>query len=269
MSTKPFVDGDPPRESLAKDPRRLVNKLTVGDARRLLRHEGGPWSGWTMAWRAGLALALIGLTARAIGFGEATIWHLMLPLMAQLVALNACLPLMIVGMRASGLRREAWACWRNVVIGLAAAAVAIFVRSRLLDASWTDQAGTDLRGLWAWIVDHEMQWPTLLALAGMAASLPARVRQYQQMGPPFVSVSFGCAAQAVVMTLGLFALPLLWGHPTGMTWALWSALSLADLLALYGLWDVQRRLRQLDARDSAPKSAGSHLERSSSPGGET
>ncbi len=71
----------------------LVNKLTVDDARHLLKGEGGAITGAEFLLQIAAALVVAVLTARAIVVGEATVWHLLLPMVAQYIALIAALPI--------------------------------------------------------------------------------------------------------------------------------------------------------------------------------
>lgn len=236
--------------SLRKSPssdRKLVGNLTVGEARHLLRAEGGELTAGEIAWRVVAALGVSALTARAIVVGEATAWHLALPMVAQYLAIMAALPVLYVVSPHPDLRGEAikaLGLWAG--LGVVAAAV-VAVRAWSGGQPWQSQLASDAAAAWRWIADAKMPWPIAAAFAGELAAVPARVRNLRTHGPPFVGVSLGCAMQVAVLALGLFVLPWAVTSAARLAWSLWALLLIAELLALAMHWDVQRKLRQLDA----------------------
>lgn len=230
-----------------KEPLYLVNKLTVKDARHLLRHEGGEASRaeYVVQW---ISIALTAwLSARAIYRDGATAWHLLLPLFAQYMALLFCLPVLNAWFRLRGLRQEVRKCFVNLGFWVLAGIGTLLVRSRLHHVDFAAQWARDSAWLIASIRGHGMLWPMLSAAAGFALSLPARLRTFRDHGPPFVSVSFGCAAKIVILLLGAFLLPVVLAAPERAVWFLWVAWVTADIVALAGLWDIRRRLHRLDS----------------------
>ena len=226
----------------------LINKLTVVDARHILKYEGGELTA------AGLAVQLVsdavvaGFTARAIWVGNATVWHLALPMVAQYLALLAALPTVQLIVRHPDLQKEALSSLR-LLIGLTIApAITVAVQSHRLHTTWRNQLSAHATIAWRWIADAEMQWPILLAVVGMLLAVPGRVRNLFEFGPPFMGVSLGCAMRAVVMMLGFFLIPWAVETPAPAAWSLWSLILASELLALGMFWDIQTRLKKLDSQ---------------------
>ncbi|HMP03447.1 MAG TPA: hypothetical protein PKD86_16725 [Gemmatales bacterium] len=231
------------------DGRLLVNKLTVADARHMLRAEG-------VLTRTELAIHLLvtvsvaALMARAIVAGEATAWHLLLPMLAQYFGLMAALPPLYWFDPHPGLRKDAMDAvrlWVLVAVGLP---ITFAVRAHLAGVSWFTQADHDCRLAWDWVVSAEMHWPMLAAFAGMAAGMPSRVRHLHEYGPPFVGVGIGCGMRLFALFVGLCLLPFVMNAPWQLAWSLWGLFVVADVAALVMHWDVQERLRKLDLADA-------------------
>jgi hypothetical protein len=93
----------------ANSDRKLVNDLTVEDARHLLGNEGGHLSWDELTVRIVTELTVAGALAYAIWRGNVTAWHLALPSLAQYLALLLVLPLLYLcfGIRICGKMR--WA----------------------------------------------------------------------------------------------------------------------------------------------------------------
>jgi hypothetical protein len=225
----------------------LVNKLSVKDARHLLKHEGGDATAVEYALQLGLIIVTAWLSARAILREGATVWHLLLPGVAQYLALLVFIPVCQAWYRLPGVRGEVIKCYGNLLFWTAAGAAVVAVRARMHQTGWSDQGARDLAWLGAAVRDHGMLWAMISAALGFAISLPARFRTLRDHGPPFVSVSFGCAARIVILLFGLFLLPLVLANAGLAPWFLWAALLIADLVALIGIWDIRRRLKRLDA----------------------
>lgn len=227
------------------DSRILVNRLTVGEARKLIRHEGGELGTRAAILRIGTTLTTAALTARAIAVGDATVWHLLLPLLAQYAALLIAIPILQAVFRLKGLDVEVWKCFGNVAVIAVIAAAVVFYQAASSGGTFQDLLRHDSTLIVNWIVDHKMHWPMLSAFLGFAVTLPGRFRSYREHGPPFASVSFGCATQVLIMFLGAFLLPIIIHNPSSTVWILWGLLLLAELAAAVALWDVQRRLKKL------------------------
>jgi hypothetical protein len=153
--------------------------------------------------------------------------------------------------RLDGLRPEIRKCYLNLALWTAVTVIVLWVRSRMQGVALSAQWAQDSAWLKSSIRDYGMLWPMLSAAVGFALSLPARFRIFRDHGPPFVSVSFGCAAKIVIFFLGAFLLPVVLAHPAWAVWLLWAALVLADVVALAGLWDIRRRLGRHDAANPA------------------
>lgn len=238
---QPPADGD----------RKLIGNLTVADARHFLHLEGGERSALEFAVQLGSAILVAALTARAISVGNATVWHLVLPMVAQWLALITAVPLIYAVVRHPDLRKDAIGSirlWAGIVVGVA---VATAVRSRAENTAWTDQLARDAAVCWKWITDAEMHWPIVLAFIGSVVEVPGHVRDLYEFGPPFSGISLGCGMRVVVLVLGCGVLPWALGDQTRMAWTLWTMMLIAEFLAVWMHWDVQRHLRKAAPLDDA------------------
>src|SRR5262245_52105098 len=98
----------PPDKKIAPDKRLLINKLTVEDARHILATEGGGFTVGALALQLLLVAIVAAFTARAIWIGNATVWHLALPMLAQYFALLVAVPFIQVFIRHPDLQKEAF-----------------------------------------------------------------------------------------------------------------------------------------------------------------
>lgn len=228
----------------------LRGKLPIEDARHMLRNEGGDLTLAEIAGRLATTLAVAGGAALALGRGEATAWHLALPMLAQYCVLLVATPLAYAVTHHPDLRRDAVNAMRLWAGFAAAAAIAVAVRASRGGVPWGEQAARDLRSAGTWIVSGGMAWPSLLAAVGLAAEFPGRVRNLYRYGPPFMGVGMGCAMRLVVLLAGLFVLPWAVQSPTRIAWSLWAGILLAELSAVGIHWDMQRKLREHDAQHS-------------------
>jgi hypothetical protein len=223
----------------------LVNKLTVEDARKIMRLEGGALEPMTAAI-ALISIVLTGwLSARAIWVGSATVWHLLLPLLAQYFALLLALPIFQAHYRLPAVIPEVRKCWWSLGVIVGLLTIGVLVSGMREQRSWLEQLGW----LWNWVVEavmeHEMHWPMLSAMIGFFWALPGRFRNCRDEGPPFIAVNLGCGAKAVILLVGCFLLPLVLATPRYAAWWLWGVLLLGELLAFGMILDIQRRLRLL------------------------
>jgi hypothetical protein len=231
----------PPRPDL-----NLLNDLTVEDARTILRNEGGLTPA-QLAYELVSVAAVSAMTARAIWSGGATAWHLALPMLAQYLALLVTMPLFYFVLRHPGLRKDALGGIRLLVVLVLVAIVAELVRSRQNSLSLDEQTLADLRAAKRWIVDAKMTWPIVLSIVAVLQGLRHRVRNLVEHGGAFYGVSLGCAMRVVVLILGCFLLPFAMSSGVRMTWTIWGMILAAELLALGMIWDVQHRLKKVDA----------------------
>src|SRR5688500_17903298 len=109
--------------------------MTHDEARHLLQCEGGELSAWDIAVRVGSAAAVAGLTARAIVVGDATVWHLALPMLAQYVAVTLAVPALYVITPHSAMLKDVNAAVRMWAGLLVAAVVALGVQVWLRGSS--------------------------------------------------------------------------------------------------------------------------------------
>ncbi|HMP07317.1 MAG TPA: hypothetical protein PJ982_13270 [Lacipirellulaceae bacterium] len=233
-----------------------MGHLTVAEARHLLQNEGGELTPTDIVLHSATALIVAAFTARALWIGQATAWHLALPMVAQYLVLLAVIPVAQLFVRNPALNRDVFGSLCLWVMLAAAVAVAALVRARSHQTDWQAQLARDAELLRAWIVDAHMHWAILAAALGTLLELPGRLRNLRKFGPPFVGVSLGCGMRVAVLVLGCFLIPVLASDPRRMAWGLWAALLLAEGLALAMHWDVQQRLQKLDRAARQP--AASH-----------
>jgi hypothetical protein len=233
-----------PENQSPDDARMLVNNLSVADAQHLLRNEGGELTAADVAMQLAGTAIVSALTARALLTGNATVWHLALPMIAQYLAVLAALPPIYLVVRHPGLRKDAVGSIRLWFLFAIILAVTVAVRSQQSEQPWQGQLAADASAIWQWIAEAKMQWPMLAAAVSMLLELPGRVRNLFVYGPPFMGVGLGCAMRVAVLALGCAALPWAFGASTRMAWFLWGAIALSDVLALLMHLDIQTKLRK-------------------------
>lgn len=216
--------------------------------RWILRGEGGERTAGEFAVAVLMALGTSGLVAWAIRAGDATVWHLALPLAAQFLTWVLLFPLVYGVLRHPDLRKEAVSSLRMWVILPLVVLVVVTVRQFWIDEqTWLNQLSDDTQRFWHWVIDSKMHWPILLAAVTMVGILTTSIRTLYRHGPPFDGAPLGCAVKAVVAILALFIVPFLLTTPIKVVWTVWGILLTADLLAIAAHWDIQRRLKRFEA----------------------
>lgn len=223
-----------------------MNNLTVADARHIIKCEGGELTAGDMAIEVTTSVIVAAALARAIWVGDATSWHLFLPMLAQYFALILVLPVIYLFIRHPGLRKDSIGALRLVLFLLLASAIALGVQSYRTEISWQTLLGDYFAEAYRWVVDAQVHWPILLAVAAILWQIPRRIRNLYLHGPPFSGVSLGCAMRCVVPLFGCFLLPFIAAGKIPVVWILWVTIVAADILALWMHWDLQNRLRKLD-----------------------
>jgi hypothetical protein len=237
-----------PREKMASESETmLVNKLSVADARHILRCEGSDFSLPSFLFQVASIIGVAVTTARAIVIGNATIWHLALPMVAEYVAIIVALPFVYFFMPHPELRQHVVSTLRLWIGYLILAAVALFIQAHQAGVPPRQQLAIDASWLYHWIVDAHMQWPILLAFISELAAIPGRVRNLYEFGPPYVGVSLGCAMRFLVLIVGWFLLPWLVSGSIPVVWFLWAMITISEAGALWMRWDLQKRLKKYDA----------------------
>jgi hypothetical protein len=225
----------------------LVNKLSVKDARHILQTEGGELDASQIAIQVIQTIIVAGACAYAIWVGQATVWHLALPMVGEYIVLLAVLPIIYLFLRHEAMKKDTIGTLRLWAIFAIIIGVSVAVQSRKTGNPWTTQFQLDVQESWAWITDHHMHWAILFAMAGILLGLPGRIRNLYTYGPPFVPVGLGCGMRLGILFLGFFLLPfIVSGTATTNAWILLGLLVLADVLTLWMHLDIQRRLRKLD-----------------------
>ncbi len=232
----------PPRNSKDSDGAILVNKLTVKDAVHLVKTEGGSLSTGQIAFRVATILIIAAFTARAIRVGQATAWHLFLPMVGEYLVLLLSLPVISLTVRDEALRKDAKRSLRWLATILIITASWIGSQALEADTTWWAQAKTEGARFYHWITSHQMHWPILGAMAAMIAGLPGRVAAFHRHGPPFMAVGMGCAMRLIIPLFGCFLAPFIAAGKIPVVWLIWTVLLLSELGATYMHWDLQRRL---------------------------
>lgn len=228
--------------SRSPDDSILVNKLTVKDATHLVKVEGGTLSPLQIIFRAGAIILVAAFTARAILVGQASAWHLFLPILGEYLVLLLSLPILKLFLKDPDVERGARQSLLLLFVGLIA--LSVWIGYRAFDehvALWT-QAAEEFSSFGNWITSHQMHWPILGAMIAMLVAIPGRVAAFRRHGPPFVGISLGCAMRIVVPLLGCFLLPLVASGAFPLVWVIWAILLLAEMGGLAMHWDLQWRL---------------------------
>lgn len=243
-------------------PRILVNNLSVEDAQYLHKIEGGFLSVYELLFRLASLTLVHGLVARAIFMAQATVWHLVLPLLAEYYVYLITVPIFQTFVRHSELKQISWQCLRMLAIQFAALIG--------LAVAWPWFAGDDIlqkwawgcETAWAWVVGTQMHWPILLAGVYAGLNVKDNVAKLRKFGPPFAGPGVGCAMRAVVFFLALVIVPatamvlgplVLYLFPSleshlqvgAIVWLVWLVFAAADFGRVIMRWDIQRRLRRM------------------------
>jgi ABC-type proline/glycine betaine transport system permease subunit len=243
------------------DQQILVNKLSVVDAQHLHKIEGGFLSGWEILFQL-VSIAFVHVfVARAIYLAQATIWHLVLPLVAEYYVYLLAIPLSQLVVRHGELATVSRQCLRVLAIQVAIM-IAVGVAWPLASGkNVVDQwrLGWDLA--WNWIVGTQMHWPILIAGVYSALNVKRNVDKLVEYGPPFAGPGVGCAMRILVFffaivlvpALAMFLGPLVLYFFPGLksflnegavVWFIWLIFLIADLGRLGMRWDIQRRLQR-------------------------
>jgi hypothetical protein len=253
---EPLPDEKRRRRRAREYGKTLVNDLTVGDARHLLATEGGPLDGSEILAR-GVSIAVVAAAcAYAIWAGQATVWHLALPMVGEYLVLLVAMPVLYLALRRNpALRKDAVGAVRLVALLVVAGLIFNTVRAYQTGQGWpsvqgwTAQLKSDANLAWIWIRDHKIVWAILAAMAGMLLELPGRVVNFKKHGPPFSPVGLGCGMRIAVLFLACFLLPVVAsGTETRNAWILLGLLVLAEVLTIVMHLDIQRRLAKVDGK---------------------
>lgn len=246
----------PPIDKTPESHRKLIGNLTVADARHTLLCEGGGFTVGQLAFELVSVIVVAAFTARAIVVGNASAWHLIMPMVAQYFALILVIPALYLVLQHPDLRKDALGSLRLCVGLMVVIAIVTAVRARETGEAWQQQLNADAAIAWKWITDAEIQWPMAIASLSILAALPGRVHNLYEHGPPFSGVSLGCGMRFVVLLLGGFTLPWALEHRDRMAWTLWAMFVIAEILTFWMLWDIQQNLKKVDAEAKSTKARG-------------
>src|SRR5690606_18316690 len=108
----------------------LVNKLSVKDARHILQTEGGELDGAPIAIQIVQTIAVASACAYAIWVGEATVWHLALPMVGEYLVLLVVLPILYLFLRHEAMRKDTINTLRLWAILALVTGVSVAIQSR-------------------------------------------------------------------------------------------------------------------------------------------
>jgi hypothetical protein len=176
-----------------------------------------------------------------------------MPLLASWFGLVTAIPIVYLVYRHPAIGVEALKSLLNLAI--LAAIILGFVIFHMTNTHqpFTVQFVEDAKAAWKWVKEAHIQWAILVAYFNIVASMPSRVHNLMEFGPPFVGVGLGCAIQLLVLFTGVFLIPILYDRPRVIVWWLWGTLLFANALTLYLQWDVAKRLKKYDAERLAGK----------------
>lgn len=236
--------GKRPRFSGDGDAAMLQNKLTVGDAKHIIRTEGGVLTARGIAIQVITVSAVAIFTARAILTGQATVWHLLLPMIAEYVVLLIALPPVSLILPDRELKKESRR--GMVLLGILVAITAgwIAYQAHRSGRPWNEESAAQWDLFREWVVDAKMHWAILAAAGCRLGTIPSRIAAYRQHGPPFMAVGIGCGMRVGLFVLGAFFLPWLFASSVKIVWALWGLILLAEALALWMHLDIQWSLKK-------------------------
>jgi hypothetical protein len=256
------------RRKTAKGSREELDKdFTVHEAQHILASEGGELTRTDLIVEAIWALAFSVALAWVVIAGEATAWHLLVPLFAEYLTCLVALPLIQVGLRHSELRQTACECIRAILIVAFIGAGAIWGQSLYRDTSFAQQWHSNLTLVLDWMAGRHLIWPILIASAHGLRNLARNVVFVLNHGPPFLGPGMGWGFRIAILVLasvlaptcGFIVVSVLqdlnvidkglnkgftqWNGIV-LTWIVWACLLIADLTYLWFRWDTQTRLKQ-------------------------
>ncbi|MEQ1905505.1 MAG: hypothetical protein ABL888_15050 [Pirellulaceae bacterium] len=240
----------------------LDKNFTVHEAQHLLTSTGGELTVREAVVEIIWSIVLAASLAWAIVVGQASLWHMLVPMVAEYLAYLLVLPLLALYFRHVELRKYSWESIRALLIVGVLLLIAGYVHSRYQQASFQGQLIRDLQIAWEWIYSHQIHWPILVASLHAIRNLWHSVQHLLKYGPPFWGPGLGCGMRIAVLFLAAFIIPTVsmfvagtakdlgirWKPEPGtwqniFTWLLWGLLLVADLAALAMRWDLQKRLK--------------------------
>lgn len=211
-----------------------------------------------IALRLGITALLFFSTWRAIQYRGATALSLLLPMVAELmVAILAGVLLAIFVVRDMDFRRQVWSGlrpWALVVVGV------------LIWQAWQGHhsgdgfaARMDLawNQIYGFAVSSGLRWSMLIAALGFGGGVLNDIAAYRRNGPPFVylgSLNFGLRALLMLM-FGFWLASIAFAFDFSRRQnadAMWIALLLAELLALWLPAAVQAKMRAARENQRGP-----------------
>jgi hypothetical protein len=235
-------------------------KLTASEAQHILKAEGGEITlreliiqvVWTLAISAALAWAIIK--------GNATAWHLGLPMVAEYLACVLLIPILNLFYRHAELRKETMKCLILIVILLMIGLSALTVDARAKGNDIVSHFNLWMAKITDFVIGKEVHWAILIAAFHSARGLWRNVIFLMKNGPPFLGPGMGCGMRVAVLVLALIIVPAFAMFGLGIlqdvgvrwkpsaewikpVWLIWGLYVIAELLTLWFLWDIQSKLK--------------------------
>ena len=234
--------------------------LTLDDARQIVLAEG-LLSRSELIVQICWAFGIAGLLAWAILAGQATVWHLLVPMVAEYLVCIVTLPVLQLYYRNAHLKKESRACLRLIAAIVCGLAMACFVRSQMYERSFPAQFSSDWAVVWQWLTGYKMHWAIIAAAIHSSRNVVRSVRHLIRHGPPFMGPGLGCGMRIAIFFLAIVVVPAFgllvvgvlnelgfgnldirnWISPA---WIIWALLLTAELATLAMRRDLQQRLER-------------------------
>jgi hypothetical protein len=235
--------------------------LTEDEAKHILKSEGGVITFRELLIQIFWAALLSGSLAWAIYAGQATVWHLTLPLIAEYLACLVTVVVMNLFISNKDLGKESLACLRLLVILIVGGIVALYVSSIFHKTNFMDEINVRLDQAWSFVFDKQAHWAILVASLHSIRGVARNVFFLVKEGPPFLGPGMGCAMRIAILVLSVVIVPafalLVLGilkdlgirnipHPKewlSAVWLFWGLYTVAEFTTIWFLWDIQKKFK--------------------------
>lgn len=234
--------------------------LTKKDARQILKAEGGEITKQEFAIQVIWILGIAGSLAWAIIQGNATVWHLGLPMVAEYLVCLVLIPILSLLYPHPELRKESMKSAWLIAILIVVGSITIAYEARAEGTDLMTQFQFWIAVATDFIIGKQVHWAILIAAFHSARSLWRNVKFLIANGPPFLGPGMGCGMRIAVLILsvilvpafGMLILSILSGFgfhwkPSSdslpFVWLIWGLYVTAELLTLWFLWDIQSKLK--------------------------
>lgn len=235
-------------------------KLTASEAQHILKAEGGEISARELIIQAVWILLISAALAWAIIKGNATAWHLGLPMIGEYLVCLLLIPILSLFYRHPELKKETMKCIILLLILIVIGLYAIAVDARSKSNDFVTHFNLWMAKVTDFVIGKEVHWAILIAAFHSARGLWRNVIFLVKNGPPFLGPGMGCGMRVAVLVLALIIVPAfaMFGlgilHDVGVrwkpsadwikpVWLIWGLYVVAELMTLWFLWDIQSKLK--------------------------